>query len=108
MQKPVIKDVAIKKEGRFWSVKADNKLLAVVLYRKGGEAVQDLVQRLAGLPVAPKADATATKAPTAKPPGKKPDKPAAKPDPKPKSAPKQPAAKEGEPVKPAVEAAVPA
>lgn len=47
----------------------------MVLYRKGAEAVQDLVQRLAGIPVTPKADATSTKAPTAKPPGKKPDKP---------------------------------
>ena len=108
MQKPFITDVAIKKEGRFWAVKTDGKLLAVVLYRKGAEAVQDLVQRLAGIPVTPKADATSTKAPTAKPPGKKPDKPAAKPDAKPKSAPKKSAAKEGEPVKPAVEAAVPA
>lgn len=87
MQKPVITKVAIKKEGRFWAVKTDGKLLAVVLYRKGAEAVQDLVQRLAGIPVTPKADATAIKVPTARPPGKKPDKPAAKPDSKPKPAP---------------------
>ncbi|MGD0536069.1 MAG: hypothetical protein ABSC03_00355 [Verrucomicrobiota bacterium] len=51
MQQPVITEVAIKKEGRFWNVKTDGKLLAVVLYRKGAVAVQELVRRLAGLPL---------------------------------------------------------
>ena len=52
MQEPVISAVTIQNEGRFWNVKTDGNLLAVVLYRKGAEAVQELVQRLAGLPVA--------------------------------------------------------
>jgi hypothetical protein len=77
MQEPVIMDVTINKQGRHWSVKTDGELLAVVLYRKGAEAVQELVQRLAGLPVT--ADA------------------------KPKPAAKKSPAKDVEPAKPTVE-----
>ena len=48
---PQIKSVDIKKEGRFWSIKVDGKILAVALYKQGAQAVQQLIQRLAGLPV---------------------------------------------------------
>jgi len=102
MQKPATTEVTIKKEGRFWAVKTDGKLLAVVLYRKGAEAVQQLLQRLAGLPVTAEADATVIKDPKAKPRGKK----AGKPNPKPKPAARKSHAKEAEPVKPALEATV--
>jgi len=101
MQKPAITEVAIKKEGRFWAVKTDGKLLAVVLYRKGAEAVQQLLQRLAGLPVTAEADTTIIKDPKPKPPGKQAGKPAPKPTPAAKKAP----AKEAPPAKPTVEAA---
>jgi hypothetical protein len=50
MQKTNIKSVDIKKTGRFWSVRTDkHKLLAVVLYKRGALAVQELLQELAGI-----------------------------------------------------------
>ena len=51
MQTPAIKAVEIKKEGRFWALRTDGELLAVVLYKNGAKAVQQTIQRLAGLPV---------------------------------------------------------
>jgi hypothetical protein len=56
MQEPVIREVAITKAGRFWRVSTDGNLLAIVVYRKGAEAIQDLVQRLAGITVTPTAN----------------------------------------------------
>lgn len=50
MSKPTIKTVAVTKQGRFWAVRADGELLALVLYKKGALAVRDLLVRLAGIP----------------------------------------------------------
>ena len=59
---PHIKSVTASKEGRFWAVKVDGRLLAIVLYRNGALAVQQLIQRLAGLPVdEPEAEKPVTK-----------------------------------------------
>jgi len=91
MQKPATTEVTIKKEGRFWAVKTDGKLLAVVLYRKGAEAVQQLLQRLAGLPVTAEAEATVIKDPKARPPGRK----AASPTPSPSLPRRNPTARRG-------------
>ena len=73
---PPIKSVDIEKEGRFWSIKTDGKLLALVLYKQGAVAIQTLLQRLAGLPVTAELEAEGSKP---KPPGKNSEKPAAKP-----------------------------
>lgn len=51
MSKPIIKTVAVTKQGRFWAVRADGELLALVLYKKGALAVRDLLVRLAGITV---------------------------------------------------------
>lgn len=51
MQKPEIKSVDTNKEGRFWAINVDGKLLAMVLYKNGAIAIQEMIQRLAGLPV---------------------------------------------------------
>jgi hypothetical protein len=51
MQATALKAVEINKEGRFWAVKTDGELLAMVLYKNGAKAVQRRLQQLAGLPV---------------------------------------------------------
>lgn len=51
MQTTALKAVEINKEGRFWAVKTDGELLAMVLYKNGAKAVQRRLQQLAGLPV---------------------------------------------------------
>lgn len=51
MQPTALKTVEINKEGRFWAVRADGELLAMVLYKNGAQAVQRRLQQLAGLPV---------------------------------------------------------
>jgi len=48
---PQIKSVEIKKERRFWNITVDGKLVCIALYKRGAETVQELIQRLAGLPV---------------------------------------------------------
>ena len=48
---PQIKTVTTTKEGRFWALKADGKLLAIVLYKTGAFELKRLIQGLAGLPV---------------------------------------------------------
>lgn len=54
MQKPHIKTVEIKKTGRFWAVNTDKRLLAIVLYKQGALAVQEIIHQLAGIvPAAP-------------------------------------------------------
>ena len=53
MQTPAIKSVEIEKSGRFWAVNVDGQMLAIVLYKRGALAVQDMVRRLGGLAVAP-------------------------------------------------------
>ncbi len=74
---PQIKSVQILKVSRFWNIMVDGKLLAIVLYKRGAQSVQELIQRLAGLSVASdEGEAEETKA--AK-------KPASKPAPKTKS-----------------------
>lgn len=50
MEKQTIKTVNLEKHGRFWAVRADGELLALVLYKKGAVAVRDLLVRLAGIP----------------------------------------------------------
>ncbi|MEQ2005260.1 MAG: hypothetical protein ABMA26_00570 [Limisphaerales bacterium] len=50
MEKQTIKTVNLEKHGRFWAVRADGELLALVLYKKGALAVRDLLVRLAGIP----------------------------------------------------------
>lgn len=51
MQTTALKAVEINKEGRFWAVRTDGELLAMVLYKNGAQAVQRRLQQLAGLPV---------------------------------------------------------
>ena len=53
MQTPAIKSVEIEKNGRFWAVNVDGQMLAIVLYKRGALAVQDMVRRLGGLAAAP-------------------------------------------------------
>ena len=65
--------IEINKEGRFWAVKTDGELLAMVLYKNGAKAVQRLVQQLAGLPVEGEKAGEAPKGKVGKP-AKKPDK----------------------------------
>ncbi len=50
MEPTILKTVGIAKAGRFWAVRADGELLALVLYKKGAVAVRDLLVRLAGIP----------------------------------------------------------
>jgi hypothetical protein len=50
MEPTSLKTVNIAKAGRFWAVRADGELLALVLYKKGALAVRDLLVRLAGIP----------------------------------------------------------
>lgn len=50
MEPTILKTVNIAKAGRFWAVRADGELLALVLYKKGALAVRDLLVRLAGIP----------------------------------------------------------
>ena len=69
MDQPVIKEVTVTKVGRFWAVWTDGNLLAMVLYRKGARAVQELVQRLTGItPTPPPAStaSTSTEAPNSR------------------------------------------
>ena len=49
MDTPTIKTVSIERQGRFWAVRVDGELLALVLYKKGAVAVRDLVARMAGI-----------------------------------------------------------
>jgi hypothetical protein len=83
---PQIKSVTTTKEGRFWALKADGKLLAIVLYKTGAFELKRLIQGLAGLPVdepdseKPEAKTAKTKAPVAVK-----GKPGAKPKPPQKS-----------------------
>ncbi|MBI5385951.1 MAG: hypothetical protein HZA90_14830 [Verrucomicrobia bacterium] len=101
MQKPIIKSVDIKKTGRFWSVSTDkHKPVAVVLYKRGALAVQELLQQLAG--IAPAESPKSTK--TAKP-SKAAKKPRAK-TPTKKAAPEKAAPSVAEAVDAAVTAAV--
>lgn len=72
---PQIKSVNINKEGRFWAIKVDGKLLSIALYKRGAEAVQEMLQRLAGLPVTADLEQEAK---VAKPVPKAEGKPAAK------------------------------
>jgi len=72
MQKPIIKSVDIKKTGRFWTVSTDkHKPVAVVLYKRGALAVQQLLEQLVGIAPAemPKSTKTAKPAKAAKKPG---------------------------------------
>jgi hypothetical protein len=48
---PKISAVSIVKVNRFWNLSVNGKLLAIVLYKRGAESVQQLIQQLAGLPV---------------------------------------------------------
>ena len=57
MQTPAFKSVEIEKNGRFWAVSVDGEMLAIVLYKRGALAIQEMVCRLSGLPL-PKAKAT--------------------------------------------------
>lgn len=66
---PHINAVTCAKVGRFWAVKTDGKLLAIVLYKQGAYAIRELVERLAGLPVTTEPE---TEAKTAKPAKAKP------------------------------------
>lgn len=50
MEPTTLKTVNIAKAGRFWAVRADGELLALVLYKKGALAVRDLLVSLAGIP----------------------------------------------------------
>ena len=50
MNTPAIKSVGIEKSGRFWAVIVDDKMLAIVLYKRGALAIQELVCGLSGLP----------------------------------------------------------
>lgn len=63
MQTPAIKNVAIEKTGRFWSVTVNNQMLAMVLYKRGALAVQQLVSSLAGLPIPEEKPATTENSP---------------------------------------------
>jgi len=40
---PAINSVEIEKSGRFWAVNVDGQMLAIVLYKRGALAVQDMV-----------------------------------------------------------------
>lgn len=50
MEPTSVKMVSIAKAGRFWAVRADGELLALVLYKKGALSVRDLLMRLASIP----------------------------------------------------------
>lgn len=73
MQTTALKAVEINKEGRFWAVKTDGELLAMVLYKNGAKAVQRRLQQLAGLPVEGEEAGEAPKGKVSKS-AKKPDK----------------------------------
>jgi hypothetical protein len=88
---PQIKSVTTTKEGRFWALKADGKLLAIVLYKTGAFELKRLIQGLAGLPVDEPEDAkpeakTEAKNAKAKVPAPLKGKAGAKPKPPQKSA----------------------
>lgn len=74
MQKTIIKSVDIKKTGRFWTVSTDkHRPVAVVLYKRGALAVQQLPEQLAGIAPAemPKSTKTVKPAKAAKKSGAK-------------------------------------
>lgn len=39
--------ISIRKHGRVWAVYLDSELLALVVYKKGANAVKDLIEKLA-------------------------------------------------------------
>lgn len=79
---PQIKSVTTTKEGRFWALKADGKLLAIVLYKTGAFELKRLIQGLAGLPVdEPEGEKPVVKVAKAKAPAPVKGKAGAKPKP---------------------------
>jgi flagellar biogenesis protein FliO len=63
---PQIKSVQIAKVSRFWNITVDGKLLAIALYKAGAVATQELIQRMAGLPVASDTEEAEEKKPAKK------------------------------------------
>ena len=49
MQTPAVKSAEIEKNGRFWAVNVGDQILAIVLYKRGAIAIQELVCSLAGV-----------------------------------------------------------
>jgi hypothetical protein len=45
-QKPLPKEIAVKKYGRHWAVYLDSELLVVAVYKKGAKAVKQLIEKL--------------------------------------------------------------
>jgi len=46
VKKHAIKSIELRKSGPFWAVYVDNDMLAVTLYKKGGEAATALLEKL--------------------------------------------------------------
>ena len=44
--RPLPREVAVEKHGRFWAVYVDSELLVVAVYKKGAKAVKQLVEKL--------------------------------------------------------------
>ena len=48
-----IKSIELRKYGPSWSVHVNDTLLAVTLYKKGGESVKELLEKLTGIVTVP-------------------------------------------------------
>lgn len=49
MKTRTVKSIELRKYGPFWGVYVNKDLLAVTLYKKGGESVKELLENLTGI-----------------------------------------------------------